>query len=85
MASVRIQLNRAGVRQLLRSEEVQADLLRRAEQIAAAAGGEAAGFETSVVVGRNRARASVITATAEAMVAEARDRTLTRAIDAGRR
>lgn len=84
MVTVRIVLNRAGVRELLRSPEVQADLQARAERIRDAAGGEAAGFESSSVVGQNRARASVITATAEAMVAEAAHRTLTRAIDAGR-
>ena len=84
MANVRVVLNRAGVRELLRSPEVQADLAERARRIAEAAGGEEAGFETSVIVGGNRARASVITATAEAMVAEAKHRTLTRAIDAGR-
>ena len=79
--SVRIVLNRKGMRQLLRSPEVLADLKRRAEAIAAAAG---SGMEVSAMVGRNRARASVITATSEARNAEATSRALTRAIDAGR-
>jgi len=82
MASrVRIVLNRRGMRELLRSPEVLADLKRRAEQIAAAAGD---GMEPSAMVGKNRARASVITATPSARRAEAVTRALTRAIDAGR-
>jgi hypothetical protein len=81
MAKVRIQLTRNGPRQLRQSAAVQADLKRRADRIAARAG---PGMETSSQVGRNRARASVITATAEAMRNEATSRSLTRAIDAGR-
>ena len=82
MASrVRIVLNRRGMRELLRSPEVLAELERRAKQIAAAAGD---GMEPSAMVGKNRARASVITATHSARRAEAVTRALTRAIDAGR-
>lgn len=77
----RIVLKRKGMRELLRSPEVLADLKRRAEAIAAAAG---SGMEVSAMVGRNRARSSVITATSEARNAEATSRALTRAIDAGR-
>jgi hypothetical protein len=78
---VRIVLNHKGMRQLLRSPEVLADLKRRAEAIAARAGD---GMEASSMVGKNRARASVITATHSARRAEATLRALTRAIDAGR-
>lgn len=74
-------LNRKGVRDLLRSDGVVADMDRRARAIAAAAG---TGMEVDSGVGRNRGRAVVFTATAEAMVAEATNRDLTRAIDAGR-
>lgn len=81
MANVRIVLNRRGVRDILRSREVADDLRRRAERIAAAAG---PGHEVEVAIGRNRARASVRTATIDAMVAEGTSRTLTRALDAGR-
>lgn len=81
MAKPRIQLNRKGVRTLLRSPAVLADLEGRARRIAAAAG---PGHVVDSSVGRNRARAAVITATAEAMLSEAKHRTLTRAIDAGR-
>lgn len=82
MASVRVVLNRKNVRELLRSEGVRDDLVRRARNIAEAAG---PGHVVDSQIGRNRARAAVITGTFEAMHAEARDRNLTRAIDAGRR
>lgn len=77
----RIVLLRKGMRQLLRSPEVLADLERRAKRIADVAGD---GMEPSAMVGRNRARASVITGTEAAREAEAKGRSLTRAIDAGR-
>jgi hypothetical protein len=82
-----IKINHDGVKALLRSEGVQAELRRRAEQIAAAANaasGLDAGFVVDNDVGKNRARSVVVTATADAMVAEATDRTLTRSFDAGR-
>lgn len=79
--TVRIVLNRAGVEELLRSPEVRADLERRARAIAAAAG---EGMEVDSAIGRTRARAMVWTDTPRARLAEATNRTLTRAIDAGR-
>lgn len=79
--TVRVVLNRSGMRAVLRSAVVMADLQRRAEQIATVAG---SGMEPSSMVGKNRARASVITATQEAREAEAFGRALTRSIDAGR-
>lgn len=81
MAKTRIVLNRRGIEALLTSPEVLADLKRRAEQIAASAG---PGMEASAMVGKTRARASVITATAAARRAEATGRRLTRSVDAGR-
>lgn len=79
--AVRIELNSQGVRDLLRSSEVKADLQRRADNIAAAAG---PGFVADSTTGPNRARASVGTTDIESMRAEAEDRALTRALDAGR-
>lgn len=81
MANVKIVLNRRGVRELLRSPEIQRDLERRAQRIAATAG---PGHEVDADVGPNRARASVRTDTFEAMHDEATTRNLTRALDAGR-
>lgn len=82
MAKPLIVLNRKGIAQLLKSPGVQADLARRAKAIAAAAGD---GMEASSTIGRTRARASVVTATFSAKEAEARNRVLSRAFDAGRR
>lgn len=81
--SARITLNSAAVVALLKSEEVQAELLRRGEAIQAAAGG-APDFDVLAVVGRQRAAVYVSTATIDGMRAEATDRALTRALDAGR-
>lgn len=80
--TMRVKLNKASVRALLRSPEIQRDLKRRADAIAQAAG---PGFEADLSVGRNRARATVRTATRAARRAEATNRTLSRAVDAGRR
>lgn len=74
-------MNGAGIKEILQSGAVQAELRARADRIAAAAG---QGMEASLRVGRTRARASVITGSREAMLAEATDRSLTRALDAGR-
>ena len=78
---LRVKLNRAGIRALLRSTEVERDLDARARRIAAAAG---EGMEVETEVGPARARSAVFTATRDAQEAEATDRTLTRALDAGR-
>lgn len=83
MATIRVKINSAGAREILRSEKVRKDLERRARRMAEAAGGEP-DFEVESQVGSNRARASVRTATFEARKAEAERRALTRAIDAGR-
>ena len=83
MAKVDVKLNRAAVQQLLKSPAVLADLERRAQRIAAAAGG-APDFEVDARIGASRARASVRTATHKGRRAEATSRALTRAIDAGR-
>lgn len=76
-------MNGAGIRALLKSPGVQADIQARVEAVAAAAG-DPEDFKPSVIVGKSRIRGSVITATATAREAEAVDLALTRAIDAGR-
>lgn len=81
--SVRIEMNRAGAKSILQSEEVQGFLREKAEAIANAAGG-APDFEVDVRVGVARARASIFTATEDGMRAEAEDRTLSNAVDAAR-
>ena len=77
----RVEPNSAGIQAFLKSDEVLALLTGKAQRIAAAAGD---GFEVSSRIGATRARASVITATRAARKAEAVDRVLTSAIDAGR-
>ncbi len=79
--TISFKLNRKGVRELLRSQEVRADLERRARKVATKAG---PGHRVESSIGRNRARASVITDTAEARIAEGKDRNLTSSLDAGR-
>ncbi len=82
MTAIRIKLNLPGINELMKSAPVQADLNARAARIAAAAG---EGFESGP--GRPHpwiARAYVWAGTFEARRAEATDRALTRAIDAGR-
>ena len=63
MASTKIELNRAGVRALLRSAAVRRDLLARAGRVAAAAQANAPEHVKVVLdssVGSNRARAIVL-------------------------
>lgn len=81
MAKFRVDVSDAGIQALLKSSEVQALLKEKADRIAAAGG---PGMEASSWVGRTRARASVITASGKARRAEATDRALTKALDAGR-
>ena len=77
---VKVKLNRRGVEALLKSSGVQADLLARARRIATAAG---EGMVAEAQIGRTRARATVITTTTEAMLAEARERRLSSSVQAG--
>lgn len=81
--AIRIEMDQAAIRAFLQGPEVQNELRDRAEAIAAAAGSDE-DFEVEVRVGATRARASVRTASYAGMRAEATDRVLTRALDAGR-
>jgi hypothetical protein len=77
----RLVLNRAGVRSILKSPGVLADLTARANRVASVAG---PGHIVDSEIGPNRARASVRTDTFAAAKREAESRNLTRAIDAAR-
>jgi len=81
--TVRIEITPGAITAILKSQEVQADLRARAERIASAAG-DSDDYEVDTRVGATRARASVRTASYAAMRDEAENRTLTRALDAGR-
>ncbi|WP_066041907.1 hypothetical protein [Herbiconiux solani] len=89
MAKVtKIKVSSSAVRQILQSDEVQADLQKRTRAIANAAGGEP-DFKARVEVRQGssklgRAMGFVTTATRKGRKAEAEDRKLTRAIGAGR-
>lgn len=78
--SVRIELNRAGVGEFLKSDDVRYNLHQRATAIAETAG---PGFLAVSSVGRDRAYAIVRTDSAEARRAEAEDHVLLRSISAG--
>ena len=75
-----VQLNRKGVGDLLKSAEVQADLLRRAEAIAAAAG---PGYVADAAIGHDRAYAIARTGDIESQREEATNHALLRALHAG--
>ena len=80
-AKFEFKLNRKAAAQLLNGDQVVADLRRRAQRVAAAAG---PGHRIEVSKGKKRARAAVITETFEARSKEARSRNLTSALNAGR-
>lgn len=81
MARSNVKINGKVIAELLKDPKVEADLLGRAEKIAAAAG---PGFKASSMVGKNRARASVVAATHGARRREAKDGALSKALGAGR-
>lgn len=80
MAKPRIKWRLAGFRELRLEPGVIADLGERADAIASAAG---PGYEASTFAGKNRGRASVITADYDAIRDNARNQTLLRSLDAG--
>ena len=76
----KLKLNRSTVRALLKDPDLEKHLRGIADDIAARAGD---GFRASSMIGRNRARASVITETPAAMRAEAKNGTLSKAAGGG--
>lgn len=93
--NVQLKFNRTGFRMIRTTPEVRADMERRAQNIADAANaglertplpdGGASGFLTdSQITKGRRVRVAVYTSGIEARKAEARERKLTRALDAGR-
>ncbi|MEZ5380159.1 MAG: hypothetical protein R2754_00030 [Microthrixaceae bacterium] len=79
--TTRVKLNLSGFRKLRTDPAVVADLQKRADAIAAKAG---PGHKAEASKGRTRAIGMVWTDTHEARLAEAHERRLARAIDAGR-
>lgn len=81
MARSRVEIHTSQFRAYLRQSGMVDGIDGVTTAIAAAAG---PGFEHDAHQGYNRAYGGVIAATVDAVIAERRDRALTRAIDAGR-
>lgn len=81
MVAIRIEMDSAGCKELLRSADVGRDVKRRLDAVAARAGN---GHRSKVYQGRDRVRGDVWTATPAARRAEAENRALLRAMDAAR-
>ena len=79
---VKIELNQEGIRELLKSEEVQKDLGRRGDAVVQRAGPE--DHESTVWLGFDRARCTVRTTTSKGAKNESENKTLTSSIDAAR-
>jgi len=75
-----LKLSRKVVRDMLKDPALEKHLLSEAEKIAARAG---EGHKASSMIGRHRARASVITESFSAMYHEAKDGTLSKAAGLG--
>lgn len=72
--------NKAGIAAFLKSQEVASLLRAEADGVAARAG---PGFEVQVNVGRDRVRATVMAATREARLLQAREHVLEEALGVG--
>ena len=75
--SKNFKLNRAGVRQLMQSQEMQAVLQEKASQITARCGD---GYERDVMVGKNRANAMVRASTDAAKRDNSKNNTILKAV-----
>lgn len=77
MSNIKIELNSAGVRDLLRSGEITAVLSSEASSRASALG---SGYSVNTYTGRNRANAEIVAETEEAIRDNLENNTLLRAI-----
>lgn len=80
MSKVKFELNRAGVRELMKSSEASAICLEYANQVQGRAG---EGYEVSSYLGKNRANASVIATTNKARKDNYEHNTLLKALGGG--
>lgn len=81
MATVKVDIRPGALGEIAKSREVGAELDRRAQAVAAAAG---SGYKALPGMESRRERASVITATRRAIVDNSRNGTLLKALDAAR-
>lgn len=77
MSDFKLKLNSKGVRDMLRSQEMQAMLRERAEAIRGRAGD---GYEVSTMAGKTRANASVKASTVKAIIDNKKNNTLLKAV-----
>ena len=77
MSDFKFKLNSKGVRDMLRSQEVQAMLRERAEAIRGRVGD---GYEVSTMAGKTRANASVKASTVKAIIDNKKNNTLLKAV-----
>lgn len=85
MSTFKLEINVDGFNEVRNSPEIRAELLAAGRRIAdAAAAGNDGEFEVIEAPSKSRARVVVVTADEAAKRAEATDRALTRAFDAGR-
>ncbi|OFT80093.1 hypothetical protein HMPREF3103_04620 [Granulicatella sp. HMSC30F09] len=77
MSDFKLKLNSKGVRDMLRSQEMQAMLRDRAEAIRGRAGD---GYEVSTMAGKTRANASVKASTVKAIMDNKKNNTLLKAV-----
>lgn len=80
VTNIRIELDKKGIARFLKSDEVQEDMLKRAQAIADRSG---PGYVADSGVGHDRAYGVVRTDTIEAMRDNATNHTLLRALHAG--
>ncbi len=77
MTKVKVELNRKGVRELLKSQAMKDVCSSYAKKVQAKLG---EGYESSVHIGKNRVNASVGTATIQAMQENMNDNTILKAL-----
>lgn len=81
MSNVKFVLNRAGVRELLRSDEMQAIVQEKANRIQKTCG---PGYSVSTLKGRNRVNSSVSAETIRAKRSNLKHNTLIKAVKSAR-
>lgn len=81
MADVKVTLNLRGLNKIMTGPEITADVVRRTQRMADAAGD---GFEAVILPHEYTARGYVRTANAQGRARQAREKVLQRSLDAGR-
>lgn len=77
MSKVKVVLNREGVRQMLRSPEMEALLKERAQNIVSGLGD---GYDSTTYIGKNRANASIRATSWETYQNELKNNTILKAL-----